>query len=103
MDQNQREDAFGDDGERHLLAGRYQEALASFQAALEMARQRGDSAAESVWLGNCGAAHLALRGFPQAHQRFAEAAKLAHEARPARARDAVASLGCDQPLRAAAA
>lgn len=82
MDQNQREDAFGDDGERHLLAGRYQEALASFQAALEMARQRGDSAAESVWLGNCGAAHLALRGFPQAHQRFAEAAKLAHETGP---------------------
>ena len=79
MDQEEREDAFGADGERYLRGGRYQQALASFQAALEIARQRGDPAAVSVWLGNCGTVHLALRELAQAHQRFDEAAKLAHE------------------------
>jgi tetratricopeptide (TPR) repeat protein len=52
-------DQHGREGERHLHEGRFTEALSAFQAALKIAQESQDKAAESLWLANCGVAHLA--------------------------------------------
>src|SRR5262245_30559848 len=79
MTLEERENQLGHDGEQHIREGRFVDALSTFQAALKIAEERQDKEAESIWLANCGSAHMAIGENSQARQCLERALRIAVE------------------------
>ena len=73
MQSEEREDQLAADATRAMHSGDFGAAHAAFATAAEIARERGDESAESVYIANLGTACLQLRRFDEAAACFERA------------------------------
>jgi tetratricopeptide (TPR) repeat protein len=78
-DPDLRQTSLGNLGSAYYYTDRYQEAIAHYKQALEIAREIGDRANEGLWLGNLGNSYVLLGRYQEAIAHYEQALEIARE------------------------